>query len=93
MEAVQSAEWVGGTWMGVLKGSGQHLGASTSAETPLSSESGGAAFVGWKKGREEAEEEVVEGLGIVGGRRRTAAAAVGRSVPVGEEEEEGQWSA
>lgn len=43
MEAVQSAEGVGGSWMGALKGWRRCLGAATLAENPLSSESGGLA--------------------------------------------------
>lgn len=45
--AVRSAEGVGGRRMGVLKSSLQHQGASVPAETPLSSDSGGAALGCW----------------------------------------------
>lgn len=43
-EAVRSAEGVEGTWMGALRGSQKRQGASTPAETPLSSDNGGAAL-------------------------------------------------
>lgn len=61
VEAVQSAEGVGGTWMGALKGWLQYPGAATPVETPLSSESGGAASVHWLRGQGEVEEEAEEG--------------------------------
>lgn len=44
VEAVQSAEGVGGRRMEVLKSLLQHWGASMLVETPLSSDSGGAAL-------------------------------------------------
>jgi len=59
--AVLSAEEVGGTWMGVLKGLPQHQGASTLAESLPSSDSDGAALGHWKKEQGEVVEEEVEG--------------------------------
>lgn len=59
-EAVRSAEEVGGTWMGVLKGWWQHRGASVLAGNPLSSESGAAASGHWLKGLGEVEVAEVE---------------------------------
>lgn len=77
--------------MGVLKSLRQHQGAATLAETPLSSESGGAALGRWLRGQGEVEEEVE---GSVTARCCWWEAAVaGRSGPVGVEEVEGQWSA
>lgn len=61
MEAVQSAEGVGGMWMGLLKGWRRHPGAATLAENPLSSESGGPASGHWSRGQVEVEEEAEEG--------------------------------
>lgn len=61
VEAVQSAEAVGGTGMGVPKGLWQHQGASTLAESPLSSDSGGAALGWWMWGPGEVGEVAVEG--------------------------------
>lgn len=61
MEAVQSAEEVGGRWMGALTGWQRHLGATTQAENPLSSESGGAELGCLSRGRGEAEEAGAEG--------------------------------
>lgn len=43
VEAVRSAEGVGGSWMGALKGWRHYPGAATLSENPLSSESGGLA--------------------------------------------------
>lgn len=61
VEAVQSAEEMGGTWMGVLKGWQRHWGASVLAGNPLSSESGVAASGHWLKGLGEVGAvEVVE---------------------------------
>lgn len=60
-EAVRSAGGAGGTWMGALRGSRRRQGATTPAETPLSSDSGGAASGCWWRGRGEAEEEAAEG--------------------------------
>lgn len=80
--------------MGVLKSLQQHQGAATLAETPLSSESGGAALWHWlrEQGEVEVEEEEVEGL-VKARCCRWEAAAVGRSAPVGVEAVEGRWSA
>lgn len=61
MEAVRSAEGVGGTWMGVLRGWRWRPGAATPVENSLSSESGGPASGRWSRGRGEAEGEVEEG--------------------------------
>lgn len=61
MEAVRSAEEVGGKWMGALTGWQQHLGATMQAGTPPSSENGGAALGCWSRGRGEAGEAAVEG--------------------------------
>lgn len=61
VEAVQSAEEVGGKWMGALTSWQRHLGATMQAENPPSSENGGAALGRWTRGRGEAEEAAVEG--------------------------------
>lgn len=61
VEAVRSAEGVGGRWMGALKGWRQRPGAATPAENPPSSESGGPAWGHWTRGRGEVEEEAEEG--------------------------------
>lgn len=61
VEAVQSAEEVGGRWMGALTGWQQHLGATMQAENPLSSESGGAELGCLSRGQGEAEEAAVGG--------------------------------
>lgn len=61
MEAVQSAEEVGGRWMGALTGWQRHLGATMQAENPPSSESGGAELGCLSRGQGEAEEAVEEG--------------------------------
>lgn len=62
VEAVRSAEGVGGTWMGALKGLWRRRpGVATPAENPLSSESGGPASGRWSRGLEEVEEAAEEG--------------------------------
>lgn len=61
VEAVRSAEGVGGRWMGALKGWWEHPGAATLAGKPLSSESGGPAWGRWTRGRGEVGEEAEVG--------------------------------
>lgn len=61
MGAVRSAEGLGGTSTGALKGWRRCPGAATPAEKPPSSESGGAASGRLSTGRGEAGEEAEEG--------------------------------
>lgn len=93
MEAVRSAEGVGGMWMGAPKGLQRRLGAATPVENPLSSESGGPASACWSKGQGVVEEVEEEGLATAGCCQQEAAAAAGRSGPAGVEAEVGRWSA
>lgn len=89
MEAVRSAEGLGGMWIASLKGWQWHQGEATPAESPLSSESGEA--VGrWSKGSGEVEVAAEEGLGTAGCCQRTAALAAVKSDLVGVEVEVGQ---
>lgn len=61
VEAVLSAEGLGGTRMGALRGWRRRPGASTPVEKLLRSESGGAASRSWSRVRGEVEEGAEEG--------------------------------
>lgn len=59
VEAVRSAEEVGGRWLGALKG--WWPDAAMPAETPLNSESGGPAWGCWSRVQVGVEEAAAEG--------------------------------
>lgn len=61
VEAVRSAEEVGGRWLGALKGWWPCPDAAMPAETPLNSESGGPAWWCWSRVQVGVEEEAEEG--------------------------------